>query len=83
VHGAIRRPGRSRRTRTRTRNRGFSLDYDNGPIALMLAGEQNTDRDRIGFVGASYAIGAARVMGSFSRIDAWLAARSRGPVRVR
>jgi predicted porin len=53
----------------RGRNRGFSLNYDSGPIALMLAGEQNTDRDRIGFVAASYTIGPARVMGSFSRID--------------
>lgn len=53
----------------RARNRGFSLNYDNGPVALMLAGEENTDRDRIGFVAASYVIGAARVMGSYSRID--------------
>ena len=53
----------------RSRNRGFSLNYDSGPVALMLAGEQNTDRDRIGFVAAAYTIGPARVMGSFSRID--------------
>lgn len=53
----------------RGRNSGFSLNYDNGPVALMLAGEENTDRDRIGFIAASYTIGAARVMGSFSRID--------------
>jgi predicted porin len=53
----------------RGRNLGFSLNYDSGPVALMLAGEENTDRDRIGFVAASYVIGAARVMGSFTRID--------------
>ncbi|HRP98583.1 MAG TPA: porin [Rhodocyclaceae bacterium] len=53
----------------RGRNNGFALNYDSGPVALMLAGEENTDRDRIGFVGASYTLGAARLMGSFSRID--------------
>lgn len=53
----------------RGRNRGFAVNYDSGPVALMLAGEENTDRDRIGFVAASYTLGAARVMGSFSRID--------------
>ncbi len=53
----------------RGRHRGLSLNYDNGPVALMLSGEQNTDRDRIGFVAASYTLGAARLMGSFTRVD--------------
>jgi len=53
----------------RTRNTSVSLNYDQGPLAVMLAGEQNTDRDRIGFAAASYAFGPLKVMGSYAHID--------------
>jgi len=52
-----------------SRNRGISLNYDRGPVALMLGGEENTDRDRMAFAAASYAFDGLKLMGSYARID--------------
>jgi predicted porin len=53
----------------KTRNTSVSLNYDQGPLSVMLAGEQNTDRDRYTFAGASYAFGPFKLMGSYAHIE--------------
>jgi predicted porin len=53
----------------KARNVSVSLNYDQGPVALMLGGERNTGRDTAGFVGASYAFGPFKVMGSYTKIE--------------
>lgn len=53
----------------KARNVSVSLNYDQEPLALMLGGERNTAKDTAGFVGASYAFGPFKVMGSYTRID--------------
>jgi predicted porin len=68
----------------KTRNTSMSFNYDQGPLSVMLAGEQNTDRDRIAFAGASYAFGPFQLMGSYAYIEhdgaateaSWVAAGS-------
>jgi predicted porin len=54
---------------TKTRNTSLSLNYDQGPLSMMLGGEQNTDRDRYAFAGASYAFGPFKLMGSYAHIE--------------
>lgn len=56
-------------TGAEARNVGVSLNYDQGPLSVMLAGERNTDQDALGFVAAAYAFGPLKVMGSYTRIE--------------
>lgn len=48
----------------------YSLDgmYKNGPLALMLAYERNPLSDKVTQAGASYKVGAANLMGTFTEI---------------
>jgi len=56
-------------TGAKARHAGVSLNYDQGALSVMLAGERNTDEDVLGFVAAAYAIGPLKVMGSYTRIE--------------
>lgn len=56
-------------TGVKARNGGVSLNYDQGPLSVMLSGERNTDKDALGFVAASYVIGPVKMMGSYTRIE--------------
>ncbi|HUG24388.1 porin [Piscinibacter sp.] len=53
----------------KSRNTSVSFNYDQGPLSVMLSGEQNTDEDVMGFVAASYAIGPLKLMGSYAHIE--------------
>lgn len=53
----------------KARNVSVSVNYDQGPLAVMLGGERNTRMDTIGFVGASYAFGPFKLMGSYTKIN--------------
>ena len=48
-------------------NVGVSLNYDQGPVSLMLARNKNRSGDTLTFVGAKYSIGAWQVMGAYDR----------------
>jgi predicted porin len=48
------------------RSAGLSLNYVRGPLAAMLAYQNNAASDSINFVAASYNFGAATVMGSYA-----------------
>lgn len=45
---------------------GASLNYVRGPFQGMLSLERNFRRDRIAFLGASYRVGKATLMGSYA-----------------
>lgn len=45
-----------------------SLKYDSGPVSLMLGLEQNSQKDRLLFLGASYKFSALQVMGGYSLV---------------
>jgi predicted porin len=53
-------------------NAGVSLNYDQGPISLMLARSKNSNDDTDLFVGAKYTIGDLSLMGAYdkSKFDA-------------
>ncbi|WP_148415830.1 porin [Noviherbaspirillum massiliense] len=51
------------------RTAGAAFNYANGPLAAMLSCERNARKDDICFLGASYRLGAATVMGSYSRAN--------------
>lgn len=53
----------------RARSLSASLNYDEGPLALMLSAERNSQKDRVLFLGAAYTVGPVRLMASYSRVD--------------
>jgi predicted porin len=48
-------------------NTGVSLNYDKGPVSVMLAGSKNSSDDTVAFVGAKYSLGDWSVMGAYDR----------------
>jgi predicted porin len=48
-------------------NTGVSLNYDQGPVSLMLAASKNSNDDTVTFLGASYTIGSLSLMGAYDR----------------
>jgi predicted porin len=48
-------------------NAGVSLNYDQGPISLMLATSKNSSDDTDIFLGAKYTIGALSLMGAYDK----------------
>lgn len=48
-------------------NAGASLNYDQGPISLMLARSKNSSDDTVTFLGAKYTIGSLSLMGAYDR----------------
>jgi predicted porin len=48
-------------------NTGVSLNYDQGPISLMLATSKNSSDDTVTFLGANYTIGSLSLMGAYDR----------------
>jgi predicted porin len=53
----------------KSRNGSVSLNYDQGPLSVMLAGEHNTDEDVMGFAAVSYSFGSLKLMGSYAYIE--------------
>ena len=52
----------------RARHYGVSLNYDSGPLSLMLGGEQNSQRDRAYFLGAAYKFDGFKLMAAYSHV---------------
>lgn len=52
----------------RARHYGASVNYDQGPLSLMLGAEQNSQRDRAYFVGAAYKVGPVNIMAAYSHV---------------
>ncbi len=48
-------------------NGGVSLNYDKGPVSMMLASSKNRSGDTVLFAGAKYTIGAFDVMGAYDK----------------
>jgi predicted porin len=48
-------------------NGGFSLNYDQGAIAAMLASSRNSNGDTVQFVAGKYSRGAWALMGAYDR----------------
>lgn len=48
-------------------NAGLSLNYDQGPISVMLAHSKNSSDDTVSFVGAKYTFGDFSIMGAYDR----------------
>ncbi|HKX45048.1 MAG TPA: porin [Burkholderiaceae bacterium] len=48
-------------------NTGVSLNYDQGPVSLMLATSKNSSDDTVTFLGAKYTIGSWSLMGAYDR----------------
>lgn len=48
-------------------NGGVSLNYDRGPVSLMLASSKNSSDDTVTFLGAKYTIGSLSLMGAYDR----------------
>jgi predicted porin len=48
-------------------NAGVSLNYDQGPVSLMLASSKNSNDDTVAFLGASYTLGSLSLMGAYDR----------------
>jgi predicted porin len=48
-------------------NAGLSLNYDKGPVSLMLAHSKNSSDDTVTFAGAKYTFGSFSVMGAYDR----------------
>ena len=48
-------------------NAGLSLNYDQGPVSLMLASSKNSSDDTVTFLGARYTIGSLSLMGAYDR----------------
>jgi predicted porin len=48
-------------------NSGISLNYDQGPISVMLATSKNSSDDTVTFLGAKYSIGSLSLMGAYDR----------------
>jgi predicted porin len=48
-------------------NAGLALNYDQGPLALMVAGSRNSSGDTVQFLGAKYTFDALSVMGAYDR----------------
>lgn len=48
-------------------NAGLSLNYDQGPISLMLAHSKNSSDDTVSFFGAKYSFGDLSLMGAYDR----------------
>lgn len=53
-------------TNAQKRGLGFSVNYADGPISAMLAGENNTVHDKAAFFAAKYDFGTAALMGSYN-----------------
>jgi predicted porin len=53
-------------------NAGVSLNYDQGPVSLMLSRSKNSSDDTVTFIGAKYTIGSLSLMGAYdkSKFDA-------------
>lgn len=49
------------------RSAGLSLNYGKGPLAAMLAYQQNAAADKIYFLAASYNFGATTIMGTYAQ----------------
>lgn len=62
------------------RTSGVSLNYGRGPLSAMLSYERNARTDEIYFLAASYNLGIATLMGSYSRNQLAGAARERNMV---
>ena len=48
-------------------NTGASVNYDQGPVSLMLAQSKNSSDDTVTFLGAKYTIGSLSLMGAYDR----------------
>jgi predicted porin len=48
-------------------NTGLSLNYDQGPLSLMLAHSKNSSGDTVTFVGARYSWGSFSLMGAYDK----------------
>lgn len=48
-------------------NHGVSLNYDQGPVSLMLARSRNSSGDTVLFAGAKYTFGALSLMGAYDK----------------
>jgi len=46
-------------------NAGLSLNYDQGPVSLMLAHSKNSSDDTVTFLGARYSFGSFALMGAY------------------
>jgi predicted porin len=48
-------------------NAGLSINYDQGPVSVMLAHSKNSSDDTVTYVGAKYTIGDLSIMGAYDR----------------
>jgi len=48
-------------------NAGLSLNYDQGPVSVMLAHSKNSSDDTVTFVGAKYSFGSFSLMGAYDK----------------
>jgi predicted porin len=48
-------------------NAGLSLNYDRGPVSVMVAHSKNSSDDTVSFVGARYTLGDFSIMGAYDR----------------
>ena len=48
-------------------NSGLSLNYDQGPVSVMLAHSKNSSDDTVTYLGAKYTIGDLSLMGAYDK----------------
>jgi predicted porin len=48
-------------------NAGLSLNYDQGPVSVMVAHSKNSSDDTVTYVGAKYSFGDLSIMGAYDR----------------